>query len=219
MATVKFSAKLVDNITSNAGEIYHEKFKALVTKRVRTTLPLDIFNEALRGHIQHINALPKGIFRPLDYIELHQIGTHKISFPKVDVSTLGFVNPASNSFSYRGVTFTGYSTSNIFIEPHYMEQLDLNGLEVEINQFITEADELRAQQGEFIAGIEQVIANSSTLAEALKVFPPLWDLLPYEAKDRHNAETKKPQQKDKDLSNVDIQKLTTTIVAHKLMKG
>ena len=68
----------------------------------------------------------------------------------------------------------------------------------------------------FIASVTQVIEAHVTLAPALKMWQPLWDLIPEEYKERHRKiveRTKTDTQVDVDLGS-----LTATVVAHKLTR-
>lgn len=73
------------------------------------------------------------------------------------------------------------------------------------------------QRDEFVAGVKAVIGAHATLAPALKAWPPLWDLVPEEYRQRHRkvVERYKPEASE---IGVDLGKLTTTVVAAKIIK-
>jgi hypothetical protein len=69
------------------------------------------------------------------------------------------------------------------------------------------------RQTEFAAMVNQVIAAYSTLAPALKAWPPLWELIPEEVKNTHRRIVERT--KNEVVLNVDIGKLTALSTAAK----
>ena len=68
----------------------------------------------------------------------------------------------------------------------------------------------------FVEQVKKIINAHATLAPALKMWQPLWDLIPEEYKERHRKiveRTKTDTQVDVDLGS-----LTATVVAHKLTR-
>jgi len=68
----------------------------------------------------------------------------------------------------------------------------------------------------FVASVKKVIEAHATLAPALKMWQPLWDLIPEEYKDRHRQVVER--EKKEVVVNVDLGTLTATVVAHKLTR-
>jgi hypothetical protein len=71
-----------------------------------------------------------------------------------------------------------------------------------------------ARQREFVDMVKAVCTGHTTLASALKVWPPLWDLIPEEYKEKHQA--RNTYTKAEVVLDVDIEKLTTMSTAAKL---
>jgi hypothetical protein len=68
----------------------------------------------------------------------------------------------------------------------------------------------------FVEQVKKIINAHATLAPALKLWQPLWDLIPEDYKERHRKvveRTKSDTQVDVDLGS-----LTATVVAHKLTR-
>ena len=68
----------------------------------------------------------------------------------------------------------------------------------------------------FVEQVQKIITAHATLAPALKMWQPLWDLIPESYKDKHR-EIKERTKKEVDI-DVDLQSLTATVVAHKITR-
>jgi len=68
----------------------------------------------------------------------------------------------------------------------------------------------------FVNAVKEVITAHATLSPALKMWPPLWDLIPEEYKERHRQVVER--EKKEVVVNVDLGTLTATVVAHKLTR-
>jgi hypothetical protein len=85
--------------------------------------------------------------------------------------------------------------------------------------WVAEGDAITQRCNEFIAGINKVIDAHSTLGPALKMWPALWDLLSDGAKAAHNRKVVRTKAEDATVEGVDLDALTTTVVAHKITRG
>jgi hypothetical protein len=75
---------------------------------------------------------------------------------------------------------------------------------------------VRERKTMFVEQVKKIINAHATLAPALKLWQPLWDLIPEDYKERHRKvveRTKSDTQVDVDLGS-----LTATVVAHKLTR-
>lgn len=66
----------------------------------------------------------------------------------------------------------------------------------------------------YITSVERIIDSYSTLAPALKAWPPLWDLLPRSAQDEHHRVDAPRKREEKEI-NVDFDTLTSISTAAK----
>ena len=87
----------------------------------------------------------------------------------------------------------------------------------QLDDYVSGVKALEGQRDEFVAGVKKVVEAHSTLAPALKAWPPLWDLVPEEYRERHRkvVERTKPEAGEID---VDLSKLTATVAVHKMVK-
>ena len=64
------------------------------------------------------------------------------------------------------------------------------------------------RRDEFTASVKQVINAHSTLAPALKLWPPLWDLLSEDVKNKHREVTERSAKATAETVGVDLNRLT-----------
>lgn len=83
-----------------------------------------------------------------------------------------------------------------------------------MGEYFGRIDAARTREGEFVDMVKKVLDSHSTLAPALKVWPPLWDLIPDAMKDRHREITIRTKSDKVDVG-VDLGKLTAMATAVK----
>ena len=88
-------------------------------------------------------------------------------------------------------------------------------LHAEVTAWRTKCHTIKEQAREFVEGVSKILTSYSTLAPALKAWPPLWELVPEYAKNKHKeiTERRKPE---KVAPNVDVNRLTAVLTASKL---
>ena len=87
---------------------------------------------------------------------------------------------------------------------------------VEVREWQDRIKAVQLKRDEFVEQVQKIITAHATLAPALKMWPPLWDLIPDNYKDKHR-EIKEREKKDV-VVNVDLSTLTATVVANKLTR-
>ena len=75
----------------------------------------------------------------------------------------------------------------------------------------------RTQAQEFTEGVSMVLSSYSTLAPALKAWPPLWDLLPGYIKDKHKEIVERTRS-EREVPSLDTSRLTAIMAASKLIR-
>lgn len=83
----------------------------------------------------------------------------------------------------------------------------------EVTTYHQRVQEATKRRDEFVEAVKKICNAYSTLAPALKAWPPLWELVPEDVKDKHR-ETKKREKKEVVLE-VDLGKLTALSTAAK----
>jgi hypothetical protein len=85
--------------------------------------------------------------------------------------------------------------------------------EAEVMVYNDRVKAAETRQSDFVVMVNQVIKAYSTLAPALKAWPPLWDLIPEDVKTKHREV--KERVKNEVVLTVDIAKLTAMSTAAK----
>lgn len=207
MATVKFSKELQENIIQSARNIFDAKLQRH-KQNVKMEWFDTIYNRAFAQYLPHINALPDEFFSMQENFKLIRFGTsdmeidfklaRKYKFPHdLPSNTLIKRNSWRNEISVSDDNQWGDLASEIY------------GYQAQVRQILNECNE-------FIDMVRKIITAYSTLAPALKAWPALWDLLPEETKTRHKQIVERVKQ---EVSiDLDLSKLTSTVVMHKLTK-
>ena len=86
----------------------------------------------------------------------------------------------------------------------------------EIDEYRRHIKSVAQKKTNFVNAVKEVIKAHATLSPALKMWPPLWDLIPEDYKDRHRQVVER--EKKEVVVNVDLGTLTATVVAHKLTR-
>lgn len=89
-------------------------------------------------------------------------------------------------------------------------------LYAEVKAWSDKVEALKKRQYEFEIGVRTVLGNFSTLAPAIKEWPPLWELLPQWAKDKHKEVTVREKKSKGSVDSDVLGKLTGAITAIKL---
>lgn len=88
-------------------------------------------------------------------------------------------------------------------------------LKAEVDEWKQRCAAMRSQSQTFVEGVSKVLASYSTLAPALKAWPPLWELIPEYAKARHKQIVERTKT-DRAAPEIDTTKLTAVLAASKL---
>ena len=88
-------------------------------------------------------------------------------------------------------------------------------LKAEVEEWKQRCAAMRSQSQTFVEGVSKVLASYSTLAPALKAWPPLWELVPEYAKERHKQIIERTKS-DRAAPEIDTTKLTAVLAASKL---
>lgn len=216
MATVRFSNELKEHIISNAKSTFnarHQKAAAIPDGFAER-----VYNDIFRDHLHTMSALPDGFLDvKRDFsVTIADSSTSVICIP------LSMVAPRRwpEKINLLHAKQRGWSSSDLHYLPdlNTAEGADIHNVIVNRHYAIKQVDEdLR----KFVEGVEKICETFATLAPALKAWPPLWDLLPQSAKDRHLevTERKAAAAKVAELTDeLNLASMTATVVASKLVR-
>jgi hypothetical protein len=212
MATVRFSKELKDAILKNAKGVFSRR-----VEEAQQSAPKEwgdrLYDIIFAQYIPALNSLPIEYFNTNDtfkfagFVNANEFGS--VSFDMKLASKRPF--PVELPPSLNGVVRkSGYYNSEykLYDRPEFEEfkQIVMDWRRRVVN--------IQSQREQFINSVDQVINAHATLAPALKMWQPLWDLIPTEYKDRHR-EVKEREKREVSV-NVDLVKMTAIATAAKI---
>ena len=227
MTTVRFSDTLRSNILRAAEALHAPAIKEVERRSAPPEWTCKRIYTVLFGHWKEkMEEFPGGFFDTIDSIRIQRINgvAPNIYSPSTTFEIKHGDDPLYVPASYAalGGDFT-WSRHGGSIHLSARNVPGLQDLADFYQQQNEEQARLKAEMNEFRDGVKAVIYTHSTLAPALRTWPPLWDLLPESAKQRHKeVKARIPAPTRKNLieeNEVDLTKLTGKVTAHKLTSG
>lgn len=208
MAVVRITKQLTEDILARAKGKFTDRIRAAEESVPNSERWGDYVYEKLLGkHIPIMEQLPVEFFNVVNKLQVNRVGDQtvhiqfKLSTNKRWPVLLPSDAPVNN------VSYSHYIALND--DPVWDE------LHAEVVAWRTRCSNIRTQASEFAEGVSKVLSSYSTLAPALKAWPPLWELLPEYAKNKHKeiVERTKP---DREAPTLDTNKLTAIMAASKI---
>lgn len=207
MATVRFSQELKDDIINNA--------KLLFSKRLQTTVenPPDIGDEVadriFKDFMPLMLQVPKQFFTWTDTLDIDSINGRaygkRFKLKKA-------VPSARDTMTLPNARLMSFYSFNVKLIGD-----EWNDIQTQLDTWIQNIANIEQERNTFVDGVKKIIGAHSTLAPALKAWPPLWDLVPETYRERHRkvVERAKPEAVELD---VDMTTLTGIVTAAKFAK-
>lgn len=209
MATVRFSKELQDEIIKNANGVFGRHVENARSAKPDNEWGEKIYNTLFGEHTAQLNAVPTYFFNMVDKFKVEKVGgiTCNLEF------TLNSQKPFPNSFPDTELAKkSGYYGSEIELK----DNLAWGELYAEVVRWRDGIRVVEKQRDEFVAQVRKIITAHATLAPALKMWPPLWDLVPETYKERHRTIVER-EKKEVDVA-VDLSSMTAVVVAHKITR-
>lgn len=214
MSTVRFSNSLKSDITRNAKGVFRGRIQT--AEENTPDWGMNVYDLIFKDTKAQMLAMPEGFFSLSTRLSVNSIpglfegNQHSI---EVDLpNEMPFPNrlsPVSMGLAENGRTYGGYELNK--------EDTRWVPILTEFRAYSEGINDVKAKQSEFVDGVRKVITAYSTLAPALKAWPPLWDLLDDDVKERHKKITERANT-ERDLGDVDLNKLTSTVVAGRITR-
>lgn len=210
MATVRFSKELQEEILKNARGVFGRQIEEANNNRPSHEWGDKIYDTLFGEHTVALNAVPTYFFNMVEELKIEQIGNIQVSLK----FQLKHKRPMPNDFPDTPLAKkSGYYGVDIHLKDH-LAWGEFHAEVVRWKQGIKAVEEKRTA---FVAQVKKIIETHATLAPALKVWPPLWDLVPENYKEKHR-EVKEREKKEVSLEGVDLSSLTSIVVANKLTR-
>lgn len=216
MATVRFSATLVDQILKNAAEVHAPAIK--LAKQAPTNWGDRFYNLLMRDYIPVVSQLPDKFFKQVSTIEFRPPTT--MSFSAYGCGSVILSQPKSmphdtDALKHLPVHMTVWSTEATAVlrpDPYW------EGLDDEIVRYYENVVAHVEKSNQFVASVKRVLQAHSTLAPALKTWPPLWELVPDDAKRKHEEKTQRGKRGEinPDELGIDLSQMTAAVALKRI---
>ena len=207
MATVRITKELTDAIVNNAKGKFADSLRKAEDSRPDHHWG-DYIYDAIFGMYTPIMAqLPTGFIPTRDRVTVRRVGIHPVEMyfdfttPKPWPAVLPPSPPAE--LHYGGAVMLDAS-------PVW------DNLLKEVQDWRERVKVAIERRQEFIQGVANVLSSFSTLAPALKEWPPLWELVPEYAKNKHKEITEKRSADKASIDKDMLGKMTGAMTAAKL---
>jgi hypothetical protein len=209
MATVRFSKELQDEIIKKAKAVFDKQLETAKNSRPSHEWGDKIYTTLFGQHVPALNAVPQEFLNMVEYIEVASVGGANCG--------LRFDLPSKRAW-VREFRESEYAkrASNYGNELVLKDHLVWGELFVEVKEWQDRIKAVHTKRDEFVTQVQKIIDAHATLAPALKMWQPLWDLIPEEYKERHRKVVER--EKKETVVDVDLSSMTAAVVAHKITR-
>lgn len=211
MATVRFSQELKDEIIKRARNMFHNQLLVAQDSRPSHDWGDKIYNILFAEHIPTLNAVNPMFLKTVDSISIDQVGSAHCNL-KFELK-----NKRAWPYEFQDSEYakrTSTYGNDITLKDH----LVWGELFAEVKAWRERIATVNRKRDEFVSAVDKVISAHATLAPALKMWPPLWDLVPDQYKDRHREVKERVKRDVAEEIGVDLGALTAAVVAHKITR-
>lgn len=209
MATVRFSKELNEAIIKNAKAVFDKQAQAAREAKPDEAWGEKIYNILFGEHVPALNAVPQYFLSMTEKIKIEQVGSRSCNLE----FKLNSPRPFPKEFPDMELAKkAGYYDNSIALK----DNLVWGEFFAEVAKWQEGMKVVEEKRRVFVEQVEKIISAHATLAPALKMWQPLWDLIPEEYKERHRKIVER-EKKEVNI-NVDLQSLTATVVAHKITR-
>lgn len=212
MATVRFSKELSDAILRNAKAVFSNRIQS-----AHDSAPKEwgdrLYETIFARYIPSLNALPPEYFLRCDAFKFEGFVDNE-TFRHTSIS---MPLNAQRPFPHEIPSDLKHIVKKSGYSPNEYKLMDIPEF-AEFKQLVADwkerCNKVTEQRHQFVESVSRVISAHATLAPALKMWQPLWDLIPTEYKDRHR-EIKEREKREVSL-DVDLAKMTAIATAAKI---
>lgn len=214
MAIVRFSNELQSAILNKASQTFVPRITA-ATNNIPMSAE-ELYDRIFSRYLPHMGMLPPEFFNSTSMFGIHSVHevllnhNFNLTTPKLFPYKLG-PQPhfkATFDFGTGGTSYKlipdGTGIWDDLVEMVQTRNNNIKAIEDQLNKF---KDNLRV-----------IMTTHSTLAPALKAWPPLWDFVPDSYKDKHREIKERKKNDSVNLSEVmDLDSMTSVVVASKFL--
>ena len=209
MATVRFSNELKYDIIANARKVFEKQQVTAQENRPSHEWGDKIYNILFGEYVPTLNNVPAYFLRQAETITVYNVRGTPCS---LDFNLSG-KRPFPIEFPDTPLAKTsGYYGGDIILK----DVAEWEELQADVVRWRNGIRAVEEKRNQFVEQVTKIINAHATLAPALKMWQPLWDLIPESYKERH---CKVVEREKKEVNiDVDLSAMTATVVAHKITR-
>lgn len=207
MATVRISQALIEQVMLNAKESQEKLVQRALASRPSDDWAEKIYNTLLGDSVHAAQQLPAHWFNIIDNIHVQRVGSQSCDLVFKFKTPMRWAWNINNDLGY--LSYNGANT--VYLKDHLL----WGELHAEITAYQERLQFARSRQLEFTVEVKTILNAYTTLAPALKAWPPLWDFIPEVVKNKHREVVAKEKKAEVALG-VDLSTLTAMATAAKI---
>lgn len=210
MATVRITKELINDTVAIARAQFSEPIAKAVEAKPEDKWGDYIYDQLFGKYYHTMKELPSQFLPQTTVVSVQSVGGIHCDLR----FTLSEEKPMPMALPYEVVPEIAERRRNGQYE--LKDHLVWGELYAEVKAWSDKIEALKKRQREFETGVRTVLGNFSTLAPAIKEWPPLWELLPQWAKNKHKEVTVREKKSKGSVDSDVLGKLTGAITAVKL---
>ena len=207
MATVRFGKELIDRIEKQAKVKMQPTIDRAQAQKPDASWGQRIYDTLFLEAKSTISQVPAGWLKTMPRIEIGRVGNAVCNM------AFEFTTPQPWPYVFPETELACKNNSSYGDSINLKDHLVWGEFHAEVTAYHQRVQEAIKRRDEFIAAVKKICNTYSTLAPALKAWPPLWELIPEDVKDKHREI--KERTKSEVVLDVDIGKLTAMSTAAK----
>jgi len=215
MAVVRISDQMKKIVMAAARNTFEKRLDAARKNLVIPTTAEDIYSHIFGEWVDQMEALPKEFFNYSSEItieRIHGIGyshTFKLVTEKPLPRNIPAMPHVRTARSYGANTLDLLDDGSGRWTPLFQA----------FEAWRERVQAIENERATFTSGVKHVLDSHTTLAAALRTWPPLWDLIPETYRNKHNEVVpKRDRQQEMALeSGVDMERLTAMAALNKIL--
>lgn len=206
MATVRFSKELIERIVKQATAKMHPAIVKAQGQKPDNSWGQRIYDTLFLEVKPVLAQLPAGWVKTVDNFEIGEVGSQHCGMTFEFAAPQPWPHEFLRSELARKASAYG---EGIVLEEH----LVWGEFHAEVTAYWQRVAEATKRREEFVDAVKSICNTYSTLAPALKAWPPLWELIPEDVKNKHREIVER--EKKEVVLTVDTAKLTAMSTAAK----
>lgn len=209
MATVRFSKELKYDIIANARKLFEKQQVTAQENRPSHEWGDKIYNTLFGAHVPALDNVPAYFLRQAETIRVYTVRGTPCSLE----FNLSAKRPFPIEFPDMPLARkSGYYGGDLILK----DVAEWEELQADVIRWRNDVRAVEEKRSQFVEQVKKIINAHATLAPALKMWQPLWDLIPESYKERHCMVVERGK---KEVGiGVDLSAMTATVVAHKITR-